>query len=172
MYPVYNEVVAASDGRKTTREQSSRPSRLIWLIEPVAECAIFERYSIRKKEWTPVDPPPQLVRTLLAREKRWQFPQVSGIITTPTLRFDGSILCTPGYDQRSELYLVSGLTLPPIPEKPSDAQALTGLDMLKDLFSEFSFQQAGLDRSVALAGLLTALFARQFADLAVVPGPW
>jgi putative DNA primase/helicase len=123
----------------------------------VAECAIFERYNIRKKEWTPVDPPPQLVRTLLAREKRWQFPQVSGIITTPTLRFDGSLLCTPGYDQRSELYLVSGLTLPPIPEKPSDAQALTGLDMLKDLFSEFSFQQAGLDCSVALAGLLTAL---------------
>jgi putative DNA primase/helicase len=81
---------------------------------------------------------------------------VSGIITTPTLRADGSLLATPGYDPRSELYLLPGLSLPSIPEHPSKEQAQAALAELNDLFSEFSFVTP-LDRSVAMSGLLTAL---------------
>src|SRR5262249_8148337 len=95
---------------------------------------------------------------VLARESRWTFPRVSGIITTPTLRADGSLLALPGYDPRTELYLMPGLTLPAIPERPSREEAEKALATLKDdLFSEFSFKQKALDRAVALAGLLTAL---------------
>ena len=93
---------------------------------------------------------------VLARERRWTIPRVSGIITTPTLRADGSLLATPGYDPHSELYLLPSLQLPPIPEHPTKEQARAALDMLVDLFSEFSFAKT-LDRSVALSGLLTAL---------------
>ena len=78
---------------------------------------------------------------ILARERRWTIPRVSGIITTPTLRPDGSLLATPGYDPRSELYLLPGLQLPPIPERPTDEQAQAALELLTDLFSEFSFVQ-------------------------------
>lgn len=59
----------------------------------MAEAGIFQRYSLKRNRWVDIDPP------------EWVFPQVGGIITTPTLRCDGSLLATPGYDARSELYL-------------------------------------------------------------------
>jgi putative DNA primase/helicase len=92
-----------------------------------------------------------------SRDRRWVFPRVSGVITTPTLRADGSLLATPGYDPRSELYLLPSLQLPPIPERPTREQAVAALATLKNLFAEFSFQRRGLDCSIALSGLLTAL---------------
>jgi hypothetical protein len=89
---------------------------------------------------------------------------VSGIITTPTLRPDGSLLSTPGYDPPSELYLLPSLQLPPIAERPIRQDALTALAELKGLFSEFSFQDKkkdGLEKrlncSVSVSALLTAL---------------
>jgi putative DNA primase/helicase len=93
---------------------------------------------------------------VLSRDRRWAFPRVGGIITTPTLRCDGSLLSSPGYDPRSELYLLPGLQLPPIPERPTRAEAEKALITIKDLFSEFSFKRKELDCSVAISALLTA----------------
>jgi hypothetical protein len=72
------------------------------------------------------------------------------------LRPDGSLLDAPGYDARSELYLMPGVTLPSIPDKPSKEQAQAALALLHDLLTEFCFK-TDLDRAVALSGLLTAL---------------
>ncbi|HEY2229772.1 MAG TPA: DNA-primase RepB domain-containing protein [Xanthobacteraceae bacterium] len=153
VYPV-SETVTASDGRKTTVAKL-RTFTTDSFTEPTAECAIFQRYNVRQKKWLDADPPVQLVRMLLSRDKRWAFPRVSGIITTPTLRPDGSLLSTPGYDPRSELYLVPGLQLPPVPERPTRDQAAASLATLKELF--FKQQDPPIDRAAALSGLLTAL---------------
>ena len=129
-------------------------------IEPVAESAIFQRWNLRRHAWVDVDPPLQLVRMVLSRERKWGFPRVAGIITTPTLRADGSLLDTPGYDPITELYLMPGITLPPIPPAPTREEGRAALKLLKDeLFAEFSFKQRSppIDLAVALAGLLTAL---------------
>ena len=155
VYPV-GEFVTAADGGKTLMTRLSAFT-VDSFIEPVAESAIFQRYSMRRKTWVDTDPPVQLVRMVLARERKWAFPQISGIITTPTLRADGSLLATPGYDPRSELYLWLDMQLPPIPAGPTREQALEALAILKELFEEFSFQRKALDLSVALSGLLTAL---------------
>jgi hypothetical protein len=155
VYPVA-ETMTASDGRKTVMARLSAFSTDSFL-EPVAEAGIFQRYSLKRKRWVDIDPPPQLVRMVLSRERKWTFPRVSGIITTPTLRCDGSLLATAGYDARSELYLLPGLQLPPIPERPTRDQAVAALATLKDLLSEFSFKQKSLDCSIAISGLLTAL---------------
>jgi putative DNA primase/helicase len=76
------------------------------------------------------------------------------------LRPDGSLLAIPGYDSRSELYLMPGFQLPAIPERPTQAQAREALNKLTGLFGEFSFSdregRKQLNRSVALSGLLTA----------------
>ena len=155
VYPVA-ETMTASDGRKTVMARLS-PFVVDSFIKPVAEAAIFQRFNLRQNAWTDIDPPLQLVRMVLSRDRRWVFPRVSGIITTPTLRADGSLLATPGYDPRSELYLLPGLQLPPIPERPTREHAETALKTLKGLFAEFSFQRRELDCSIALSGLLTAL---------------
>src|SRR5262249_42701429 len=96
--------------------------------------------------------------------QRWRFPHVNGIITTPTLRPDGSLLADPGYDTETELYLAPGFQIPAIPEHPTKDQALAALKLLIDPLSEFGFKRSGggehelrLNRSVALSGLLTPL---------------
>jgi putative DNA primase/helicase len=155
VYPVA-ETTTASDGRRTVMARL-RAFVVDSFIEPVAEAAIFQRFSLRQNAWTDIDPPLQLVRMVLSRDRRWVFPRVSGVITTPTLRADGSLLATPGYDLRSELYLLLSLQLPPIPERPTREQAIAALATLKGLFAEFSFQRRELDCSIALSGLLTAL---------------
>lgn len=156
------ESMAASDGRKTTvaRLREFSPESF---LAPIAESAAFQKWDYRRKKLVDTDPPLHYVRVLLATERRWRFPHVTGIITTPTLRPDGSLLADPGYDLETELYLSPGFQIPPIPEHPTKDQANAALKLLIDLLSEFSFKRIGgehekqLNRSVALSGLLTPL---------------
>jgi putative DNA primase/helicase len=152
--------VSASDGRKTAvaclRELT--PESFMGLV---AGAATFQKY--KHKGLKDTDPPLQHLRVLLASERRWRFPHVTGVITTPTLRPDGSLLIEPGYDPETELYLTPGFQIPPIPEHPTKDQANAALKLLIDLLFEFCFKRSGgdlekrLNRSVALSGLLTAL---------------
>jgi putative DNA primase/helicase len=151
---------SASDGRKTAvaclRELT--PESFMGLV---AGAATFQKY--KHKGLKDTDPPLQHLRVMLASERRWRFPHVTGVITTPTLRPDGSLLVEPGYDPETELCLIPGFQIPPIPQCPSKDQANAALKLLIDLLSEFSFKRSGgehekrLNRSVALSGLLTAL---------------
>ena len=54
----------------------------------------MEEIHIRKKEWLSVDPPKDVAATVLARYGEWTFPPVVGVLTTPTLRHDGSLLAS------------------------------------------------------------------------------
>ncbi len=155
------ETMLAAGGRKTVvaRLRTFCPDSL---LGPIAESAAFQRYDRKRNAWTEIDPPLQLVRMILVGERRWPFPRVNGIITTPTLRSDGSLLADPGYDPESQLYLLSGFQLSSIPERPSKQEARAALKILTDLCAEFSFKAATgeaekeLNRSIALSGLLTA----------------
>ena len=154
VHPVI-ETIPAADNCKTTIARL-RPFCADSLIEWIADAALFRRFDTRRKQWVDADPPRQVVNSLLAREGRWAIPRVSGIITTPTLRSDGSLLADEGYDARSELYLLPGFERLTIPERPTREQAATALKLLTDLLSEFSFVEP-TDCAVALSGLLTAL---------------
>jgi putative DNA primase/helicase len=157
VYPVSESAPAANGGQTVMARLSE--FMVDSFVEPVAEAAIFQRHSMRAKAWIDVDPPVQLVRMVLARERRWSFPRVAGVITTPTLRPDGSLLSVPGYDPRTELYLCLGLAMPTIPQAPTRDDARAALAVLKELFDEFSFKRRApaLDLAVALSGVLTAL---------------
>jgi putative DNA primase/helicase len=155
VYP-HTETVGAAGGRPTKTLQLS-PFDKFSLIEPLTEAAIFQHYDARRRTWVDIEPPPLLVSMLLTRKRRWAFPRVAGAITTPTLRADGSLLATPGYDLRTELYLETDLQLPPIPTAPTRDDAVAALAFLKSLFVEFSFKRERLDLALTLSGLLTAL---------------
>jgi hypothetical protein len=154
VHPV-TQVIPAADGHQT-RVARLRSFCADSLLEWVADAALFQRFDLKRRRWIDTNPPHQVVKMLLAREARWAIPRVNGVITTPTLRADGSLLAAAGYDARSELYLLSGLTLPAIPDQPTREEAQAALQVLMDLFAEFSFKQP-LDRVVAISGLLTAL---------------
>jgi hypothetical protein len=150
--PVIEKMMAA-DGRKTMVAKL-RPFTVPAMLDWTASAALFERFDARRKRWTTIDPPRAVAEALLAREGLWSIPYVSGVITTPTLRSDGS-LPEKGYDPATGLYLSPGFELPPMPE-PTREAAEAGLARLSTLFKECSFLMP-LDRSVALSGVLTIL---------------
>jgi hypothetical protein len=155
VYPA-DERVPAADGGQTISARLGEYSTYS-LLDKVARAAIYQRYNMRRKAWADIDPPKDLVRMVLERGHSWSFPRITGVITTPTLRADGSLLDAPGYDARTELFLMPSVGLPSLPAKPTHKEALAALELLKGLLVEFSFQQKRLDQAVALSGILTAL---------------
>ena len=148
------EKTTAADGRTTTIA-NLHPFVVPSLLEWMASAALFERFNGRSRRWVVIDPPRQVAEALLARKGLWSVPRVSGVITTPILRSDGSLLADKGYDVATGLYLSLGLDELTMP-MPTREAAQTGLKLLTDLLAEFSFAEPR-DRSVAISGLLTAL---------------
>src|SRR5215211_4581418 len=61
------------------------------IVEEVAK-----KYDGRAKKFVPTDPPVDVAKNIVARDGDWNFRRLSGIVTTPTLRPDGSTLAKPG----------------------------------------------------------------------------
>jgi putative DNA primase/helicase len=96
------------------------------LIDLMSKASSWEKYNIREKKYLAAAPPASGAEILLERASEWSFPRVSGVITTPTLRRDGSILSEPGYDRATQLYHAAdpNLRLPPMAEKPTMEEAV------------------------------------------------
>ena len=107
--PVVREV-PASHGR-TTLAAGLGEMNTYSLVDLMCATAEYERYDARSKDWVRINPPAQIAQTLLSRQGKWRFPVVAGIITTPTLRPDGSLLTAPGYDAATRLYHVANPSL-------------------------------------------------------------
>jgi phage gp37-like protein len=97
----------------------------------------------------------------LARVGEWGFPVVAGIITTPTMRPDGSLLTQPGYDAATRLLLVEPSPMPAIPDAPTREDALVALDRLEGLLAEFPLVD-DVARAVALSALITPVVRGAF----------
>ena len=157
--PVVEEVDAA-DGRKTWVAQ-------LFQLEPrylrgeMARAARWERFNLRKGDWIATDPPADIAVAVLGRFGDWPFPSVSGILTTPTLRPDGTILSQAGYDPATRLLLVSPQPTPAIQQWPSRDDALEALGVLLELLTEFPFVDDA-SRSVALSMLITVVVRGAF----------
>ncbi len=110
--------------------------------------------------------PLKLAQQFIARSDQWNLPPLNGIIETPTLRSDGTLLTAPGYDAASGLLLdMGGTVFPAIPDRPSREDALAALAFLVTPFQGFPFELDGpndksASRSVMLAAVLTALVRR------------
>jgi putative DNA primase/helicase len=103
-----------------------------------------------------INPPRVIAQQYLARVGLWNLPRLAGIITTPTIRPDGTILDTKGYDAATALLLVNPPTMPPIPKHPTRADAVVALALLDGLLDEFKFSDDA-SRAVALSGMITPL---------------
>jgi hypothetical protein len=107
--------------------------------ELAALAAEWRKYDKRSKEWEAALPPPWAVEALMARP-HWSFPPLEGIICAPTLRPDGSILDTPGYDLDTGLYLyLAPGQFPPMPHDPTVDDARLCVRLLHEPFADFPF---------------------------------
>lgn len=152
--PVLDEMPAAH-GRKT------KVARLCevdadCLTDHLSRAASWMKFNARKNDWVPTDPPRNVALTVLSRDGEWQFKRLAGVITTPTLRPDGTILSEAGYDEATQLLLLDPPTLPKIPDKPTRDDALRALEKLGTLLGEFPFANEA-SRAAALSALLTTV---------------
>jgi len=129
-----------------------------YLVEVLTRAASWYRPS--RDDLVLVDCPERIARTYLARAGHWRLPQLIGVIETPTLRPDGSILATPGYDPATcLLYEPGSVRFPEIPDEPSTDDALRALAVLKWIIKDFPWVEE-CDRSAALVAILTVLIRR------------
>jgi putative DNA primase/helicase len=131
-----------------------------WLRCRLNEAVHFVKKDGRARGLVDKDPPAEYATALLNRSGDWKFPQLHGVIEAPTLRADGSILQSAGYDRTTGLYFDPGpATFDPIPTDPDRDDALQSIAVLEDLLKGFPFVDHTA-RSVALAALLTAAVRR------------
>ena len=166
------EVIAISDHRQSLGMRMV-PIKTAHLADRLTRIIDFKRFDSRSSDWVSVNCPTELATAYLERVGEWRLPILSGIIDVPTLRPDGSILDTPGYDNATGvLYAPSG-EKPRIPFSPNWSEARAALDSICDLISGFPFvdlngnectNQPSSSRSVALSIILTAITRRSLAN--------
>jgi putative DNA primase/helicase len=103
-----------------------------------------------------IDPPKEVVEQVAAMSGEWPFPPITGVISTPTLRPDGTLLLTEGYDDATGLVLVAPPPMPTIPDHPTKRDAAAALNALAELLVEFPFVDDS-SRSVAFSMILTTV---------------
>jgi len=148
----------SSDDRQVLTAQF-KPYSPARLQDVIAHRAVqFQKYDGRRRRMVDIDPPSDVITQLLDAGYWPSFPTVVGIINAPTMRKDGSLLTEQGYDRATQLWYKSSgdVVLPPIPERPSRAQALAALATLNGLLRDFPFED-DVARSVALAGMMTTV---------------
>lgn len=124
---------------------------LAYLRDRLARVA---RWYVADEDGTrPALPPKWVAETLLARGD-WPFPRLAGIVETPTLRPDGTILDVPGHDPATAFLCVPNEAYPPVPNEPSPDDLVAAVQTILEPFSEFPFV-AESDRSTTLAAVLT-----------------
>ena len=104
-----------------------------------------------------VIPSSALVRDVLACRK-WPFPPLQGIVETPVLRRDGSLLSTPGYDPATRLIYVPahGLRVPEIPERPTAWHIAQAKALIDELIGDFPFVDAA-SKANAIAAFVSVI---------------
>lgn len=155
--PVLMEVTAAKG--RTTIAAGLSSLTVAGLIDRLCRTASWQRYDARSKGWRDIDPPGQVAATILSRVGEWHFRPISGVITTPTLRPDGTLLTEHGYDAATRLYHAADASidihryLPATPTKQDAEKALRDLEHILQNFPTVT----DIDHAVALSGLITPI---------------
>jgi Bifunctional DNA primase/polymerase, N-terminal len=141
-----------SDGEDTL-VPGITPVTLPMLGRALNTSAIWTRMT--KKGLIRVDCPLGVIKEIDSMSGHWPFSPLAGLIGTPTLRPDDSLLCEPGYDLATGYYLHNPPPMPVISEHPTRQEAEEALRILDDdLLFEFPFVGKA-DRAVAMSMLMT-----------------
>jgi hypothetical protein len=149
--PVRSEVYATK-GRKT------KIASLVSVDPPflkteLTRCVDF--FEWRKEERVGKAPPGDVVSAMLSRFGKWEFPSVTGVITVPTLRRDGTVLACEGLDKETGLLVVGPLPdMPAVNPRPGREEAERAVRILDGLLDGFPFVDR-CSRAAALSGFIS-----------------
>jgi hypothetical protein len=147
------------------RNQPGRPqgAPILAMVEPPTLAELLCKHAVFLIPGTnragtevlkPASPPDKVVSGLLAR-KGWAYGRhVAGIVEAPTIRPDGSVLDTPGWDEETGLLYIPNAEFLPVPEAPTKENAEVAARLLMDLVTDFPFADDN-HKAAWLASLLT-----------------
>jgi hypothetical protein len=122
------------------------PELLLALVDVVYACGYWElSKDKRSKSWRRLLPPLDGVKAAVNAARLdvgvENVKELLGTTHTPVLRPDGTVLDQPGYDESTGLlYLPDrGLTVPPIPDRPSTADIKAAVALVGELVADFPF---------------------------------
>ena len=135
-----------------------------YVREICSRAAAWFKFDARSKKWVSTMPP-TWVPEIFSDRGQWRIPPIVGIIAAPTLRPDGTLLDSPGYDYPTGLlYLPGGTKFPDIPHNPTHEDAIEAMAELEEPFVDFPFSTKS-DKAAILSSIL-ALVCR-----AAIAGP-
>ena len=104
------------------------------------------------------DPPLKVVKDILALTSWEGIPPIVGIIESPVVRPDGSILDQFGYDSATQLYYANGEKLElRVPDNPMKEDATKAAEYIFDeIFADFPFKDAA-SKANMMAALITVM---------------
>ncbi|MDQ3405233.1 MAG: hypothetical protein M3548_17885 [Actinomycetota bacterium] len=151
-----------SGGALPVRAEPLTSAALAWLL---AHHTFTHRMKKNREteEFEPVETSPtKAVLSAVLSSRYWPGVRpLTGVVTSPVLRPDGTLLQTSGYDTATGLYYSPSTTMPTIPAAPTKAEVAEALDfVLGRLLCDFPFV-ADADRANHLA-LLIAPILRPF----------
>jgi hypothetical protein len=166
---VHVTCAAETDARRGVVEGAPqiRPMALATLRETLTRAATFERYDARSETYRACSPPDNVVSAVLARGMWPGVRPIAAVIEAPTLRADGSILDSAGYDTKTGLLLVPSCTVPAVIDRPAQHDAARALRELCEPLAEMPWAGEA-DRYAVASGILT-LVGRAAID-GPVPG--
>lgn len=107
-------------------------------------------------EEVPAHPPAWAAPAVEARKNWPGLRYLEGIVDSPVLRPDGTIVERAGYDEPTGLLCLPSAEYPVAPRSPSKEEALTAAKQLLDVVDDFPFK-TDAHRAAWLAGVLTPL---------------
>lgn len=121
----------------------------------LSAAARWRKYDGRHKCHIPALPPQDVCAAVLAEGEYPGIRPLAGVVDSPILRPDGTILDEPGYDEQTRLLYLPGGSFPAVLPTPSMEDAQRALAELLEVVAEFPF--AGeVHRTAWLASVLTA----------------
>lgn len=125
------------------------------LRERLSKIANFQKWNNKIQAYTPFVPTDEIVGAVKNRAKWPGIRSLIGIVETPTLRPDGKIVQTPGYDSSTKYLYMPGEKFPEIlDEKATQENAEWAFKFLSECFEDFPYVSAA-HRAVPIAAILT-----------------
>lgn len=158
------EWIATKGGEKQRANAQIRSIHPDRLEEMMARSINFTVWKKQKEDgdFMPTNPPRWLVNQIHNRGTWETIQPLRGVVESPVLRPDGTLLCTPGYDEATGLIYKPNAKFDPIDPYPTSEKIQESLARLFSLVKDFPFETRA-HRSAWLAALLTVLCRPAFS---------
>lgn len=169
------DVYVGRDGRqrRTAASIGIRPMPVSEVQRQLSRCAVWftSRHSRHHGAWLEAETdPPQWLAVAVANMRRWPTVRpISGVLTAPSIRPDGTIIQAAGWDEVTGFLYAPDRQYPAVPLAPTQGDARQALAALRGVFSTPSDDFDGFpfalpaEQDVPIANLLT-LIARPAID--------